>query len=194
MGEAAEELRTDELRRDIDERRASMSDTLEAIGDRVSPGRIVERRKNRVVAWSNDMRDRVMGTAHEVTDTMADKARSAGSAPSDAMETVRSNTAGAPLVAGGIAFGIGMLVGSLLPPSRTEKQLAGQAAQAVEPVKQELREAGRQMVDELKEPVSDAVQDVKDSTKERVQDVRQTAGDAAQDVKETAASRTQRTG
>jgi ElaB/YqjD/DUF883 family membrane-anchored ribosome-binding protein len=187
VGEATEELTTEELRRDIDDRRASMSGTLEAIGDRVSPGRVIERRKNRMVVWFAAVRDRVMGTAHDVSDRLGETARAVGSAPSNAVDGVRSNTSGAPLVAGGIAFGVGMLIGSLAPPSRTERQLGPGAMEAAEPVKKELQEAGREMVAHLKEPVSQAVEDVKQTAQDGAQHVRQRAGAAGEERREAPA-------
>jgi len=186
VGEATDELTTEDLRREIDDRRNSMSDTLEAIGDRVSPGRMIERRKNRMVLWFGSARDRVMGTAEDLSDRMSDKAHAVGSAPSDALDKVRSSTSGAPLVAGGLAFGFGMLIGSLIPPSRTERQVGQQALQAVEPVKQELKQAGQEMVDQLKEPATQAVQEVKQTAQQGAQQVRESATDAAQDVRQTA--------
>jgi len=39
----------DELRRNIETTRENLGETVEAIGDRVSPGRMIERRKNRVM-------------------------------------------------------------------------------------------------------------------------------------------------
>ena len=39
---------TEELKRDIEHTRADMSGTLDAIEDRVSPSRMIQRRKNRV--------------------------------------------------------------------------------------------------------------------------------------------------
>ena len=42
MGQSAEELR-----RDIEQTRNGLGNTMEAIGDRVSPSRMMERRKNR---------------------------------------------------------------------------------------------------------------------------------------------------
>ena len=39
---------TEELKRDIEQTRADMSGTLDAIEDRVSPSRMIQRRKNRV--------------------------------------------------------------------------------------------------------------------------------------------------
>jgi ElaB/YqjD/DUF883 family membrane-anchored ribosome-binding protein len=184
VAEATEELTTEELRRDIDDRRASMSDTLEAIGDRVSPGRVLERRKNRVVVWFGSARDRVMGTAQDMSDRMSEKAHAVGSTPSDALDKVRSNTSGAPLVAGGVAFGFGMLIGSLIPPSRTERQVGQKAMQAAEPIKQELREAGQEMVEQMKEPAREAVEDVKQTAQQGAQQVRQSASDAAQEMRE----------
>ena len=43
MGQSPEELK-----QDVESTRADLSDTLDAIGDRVSPGRMIERRKNRM--------------------------------------------------------------------------------------------------------------------------------------------------
>jgi len=56
---------TEELRREIESTRNDMSGTLDAIGDRVSPGRMMQRRKNRMAATIGSVRDRVMGTAHD---------------------------------------------------------------------------------------------------------------------------------
>ena len=56
MGQSPEELR-----REIEQTRMGMSENLDAIGDRVSPGRIVERRTNRVRNSVTSLRERVMG-------------------------------------------------------------------------------------------------------------------------------------
>jgi ElaB/YqjD/DUF883 family membrane-anchored ribosome-binding protein len=182
---------TEELMRDIDDTRSSMSGTLEAIGDRVSPGRVLERRRNRVVNWYLRSKDRVMGTAENLTDRAGDTAHRVGDtahrvsdAPGAAMDTVRSNTAGAPLVTGGIAFGIGLLVGSLIPPSRTERQLGQQAQHAVEPVKNELQEAGRDLVQNLREPVTEAVKDVKETARSGAEQVRQQTSESTDEIKQ----------
>jgi len=192
MGETAEELRTEELRRDIDDTRASMSGTLEAIGDRVSPGRMLERRRNRIVIWFGDARERVMGTAYGIGDRASGTAQQIGAAPTNTMENVRSSTRGAPLVAGGLAFGVGILVGSLMPPSDTERQLGERARQATEPLKSELQDAGREVVDHLREPVRDAVEDVKGTAQASAEQVKQTAGDSADRVCDTASDSVER--
>ena len=65
---------TEELRREIEYTRDDLGQTLDAIGDRVSPGRIVERRKNRVVNGLSSVRDRVMGTASDAGNSIGDTA------------------------------------------------------------------------------------------------------------------------
>ena len=60
---------TYELRRDIEQTRADLGETLDAIGDRVSPGRMIERRKNRMTSGIRSFKDRVMGTAEQAART-----------------------------------------------------------------------------------------------------------------------------
>ena len=67
----------DQLRRDIEHTRDGLSDTLDAIGDRVSPGRVIERRKNRASQSIQSLRDRVMGSAADATDSISDATGSA---------------------------------------------------------------------------------------------------------------------
>ncbi len=74
MGQTAEELR-----QDIADTRDNLSDTLDAIGDRVSPGRVIERRKNRMTAGVHSALERVMGSAHDAADAVRDAPSSVGS-------------------------------------------------------------------------------------------------------------------
>ena len=56
MGQESEELRAD-----IERRRESMTGTIDAIEDRVVPGRIIERRRQAAREWVGGVRERVMG-------------------------------------------------------------------------------------------------------------------------------------
>jgi len=170
---------------DIQDTRASMTGTLEAIGDRVSPARVLERRRNRMIGWVDNARSSVMGRADDLTSRVGDTAHQLADAPSTTMQGVRSNTKGAPLVAGGIAFGIGVLIGSVVPPSRAEKRLGEQMAGAAEPLKNQLQEAGREVAEHLREPVQEAVQDVKQSAQEGAQQLRETASEGADQVRQS---------
>jgi ElaB/YqjD/DUF883 family membrane-anchored ribosome-binding protein len=186
MGESAAELR-----RDIENTRADLGMTLDAIGDRVSPSRIVERRRNRMVYKVRDFKDRIMGSAehamdrgrdagHSMTGASGNALSSVGDTISDMPDMVRQNTAGSPLVAGAIAFGFGFLVASVLPASEAEIHAEQRLVEKAEPLKHELTEAGKEMADHLKEPAREAVSEVKETAREGAQDVTQSAKDAAQ--------------
>jgi len=151
MGQSAEELRYE-----IADTRAELGQTLDAIGDRVSPGRMIERRKNRFVVGMRSAKDRIMGTASDASHAVTDRVQGVGDGITDtagsAVETVRGapeaarqQAQGNPMMVGAVAFGIGFLVAAAFPPSRTEEQLAEQAMEKAEPVKQQLMESAKRL-------------------------------------------------
>jgi len=172
MGQTAEELK-----QDIAGTRDHLSDTLDAIGDRVSPGRVIERRKNRMTGGLRSAVDRVMGTAHDAADKVKDT-------PS----TVGSSTQGAPIVAGAVAFAAGFLIAVAFPPTEQETELTGRI---VEPVKEELSNAGHELADHLQAPAQEALAQVKQTAQEGVATVKDAATDAAADTKQQAQSAVQ---
>ena len=131
MGQESEELRAD-----IEQRRESMSETIDAIEDRVVPGRIIERKRQAAREWTGGLRDRVMGSAHSVgdqagsaKDRLSGGVSQAADKMSQAPEQLQRATAGSPLIAGAVAFGVGALVAALLPETESERK----AVQAVQP-------------------------------------------------------------
>jgi len=181
MGQSAEELR-----REIAYTRDDLGETLDAIGDRVSPGRMVERRKNRVVQGWTSVRDRVMGSASDAGHTVGDTAGSAVDTIKGAPDTVVQQTQGNPLAAGGIAFGVGVLLASVFPATSKEQQVAGQLKDKVQPLAEDLKQTGQQMAENLKEPAREAVESVKEAATESQQAVTETAKDAAQSTRHAA--------
>jgi len=194
---------TEELRREIEQTRNGLGDTLEAIGDRVSPSRAVQRRKNRMTGALRTARERVMGvgadTRHAIGDgthsfatsvkegTASVKDGVAGTAGS-AVETLHqmpqratTQTQGSPMAAGAIAFGIGFIAAAAFPPSRVERQAAGGL---VEPIKAEMSTAAHEVADHLKEPAQEALGAVKSTAAEGAQSVQGSAKDAAQATKQ----------
>jgi Protein of unknown function (DUF3618) len=184
MGQTA-----DELRRDIEETRSDLGSTLDAIGDRLSPGRIVERRKNRVRRALGRMREQVMGSESTPT-ALADRAGSAASSAADAArhapEAIRERTEGNPLMAGALALGAGFLVATVLPMSRKEKDLGGEVREKAQPVVDELTEAGREAAEHLKEPARQAAGEVKSTARESAEELKSTAKDGAHEVSDSA--------
>lgn len=192
---------TEELRREIEATRNELGDTLEAIGDRVSPSRVVQRRKNRVTGALREARDRVMGVGADTTHAIAGGTHSMATSVKDgvtdtagtAVATVRdmphaatSHTQGSPIAAGAIAFGVGFIAAAAFPPSRAERTMAGNIAEHVEPLKAEVTTAAHELVDHLKEPAMEAVGAVKDTASERASAVQETAKGAVQETTQEA--------
>ena len=180
MGQSAEQLR-----REIEYTRGDLGETLDAIGDRLSPGRMMERRKNRMRSGLQTVRERVMGTVSDtgsaVAETAGGVADAAGGAVSTLKETpdtVRQQTQGNPLAAGAIAMGVGVLLASVFPATEKERRAADQLMDKAEPLKDELMETGREMAEHLKEPAREAVDQVKEAASEGTQAVTDTARQA----------------
>jgi gas vesicle protein len=167
---------TDELRRQIEEKRSDLGETVEAIGDRVMPGRVIERRKNQISGGFRSVADRFVGTAQDVQHAVGDAAGSVHGAPG----AVRSQTQGAPLLTGALALAAGFLAAVVFPASEAEKRASGQLMDKVEPVKAELASVGQEVADHLKEPAKQAVEEVKAVATDGVDAVKDTAKDAAE--------------
>jgi gas vesicle protein len=186
MGKSASEVRSD-----IDDTRQEMSETIDAIADRTSPGRIIQRRRQRMSDRWRSVRERVMGRADDpcgsVDDSgpgMAESARDtagtvvegARQAPEKLLEQAQGN----PIAAGLIAFGGGLLVASLIPPSEVEQRVAGQVAEKAEPLRDELQRAGQEVADDLKSTAQESAEQVKQRAYEAAgtvqEDVRSSAG------------------
>jgi Protein of unknown function (DUF3618) len=187
----------DQIRSEIDQTQRELSADVDALTEKLSPQRMVERRVRRTRSVMTNMKDKIMGSttdayqtagsaasgvgenvsgrASAARDTVADTASSAADAVRSAPETVRRRAVGNPLAAGLIAFGAGWLLSSLLPASEPEQRVAGQvkdfAVEQGRPVAEQLGEAGQQAAEQLKE-----------SAQQRVETVRQTATNAASTV------------
>ncbi|MGQ5263860.1 DUF3618 domain-containing protein [Micromonospora sp. ZYX-F-536] len=202
----------DQIRREIEATRNSLSSDVDALAYKVSPSRIVDDRKQRARSALQNVRDKVMGTAsdlghgtghaaHSVGDrassaasSVSDAAHSAASSVSDAAHSaprvIRQKSEGNPLAAGLIAFGVGWLASSLIPASRREQQAATQIKEKVGEhsgaVKEKLGEVASELKEELREPAQQAAESVKSTAQDAVHAVKDDSRSAAQDVKDQA--------
>jgi uncharacterized protein DUF3618 len=166
----------EELRQEIEQTRQEMSRDVEALSDKVSPGRIVQRRLGRAKSAVASVREQVMGSASSGTGTLGSKAGAARSSISDAVgsapELATTRTQGNPLAAGLLAFAAGWLAAYLLPASKVEERAALSVEDKVkEPVKGELGRIADQVKGDLQGSAQDALQSVKDTASEATQAV-----------------------
>lgn len=181
------------IRADIEATRARLGTNVDAVADKVTPSHIVQRQTDKVRDAVFGAKEKVMGAAdhtagnvHSATGSAGAHLGDAGAAIGDAPAQVKAKTQGNPLAAGLIAFGAGLLVSSLIPPSEKEREAADALKSAAEPVTTQLTEAAKDMAQGLKEPAQEAMEYVKATATDAAQHVKEEGQTAASEVKETA--------
>lgn len=129
----------DEIRADIERTRGNLGRDVDALAEKVDPGRVVDRQTDRLKSRWRDMRESVFGSDDDDYHSgeqgrAAQLAEDAGEAVREAPDTIRRRTRGNPLAAGAIALAAGWLVGSLLPASRPEQQAASAVKDKAQPL------------------------------------------------------------
>jgi hypothetical protein len=190
VGQDAEALKSD-----IAERRENMTETIDAIGDRVVPGRIVERRRAAMRGWATGMRERVMGPVRgtkghvgAIPGRVGDGMSQMTDTITDAPAHVQEATAGSPLIAGAVAFGLGALIAALLPETEPERKAVQAVQPQVEAVTEAVKDAGQHAIETGKDSTQSAAQDLKESASDHAHQATDEAKGAAQQVKDTASS------
>lgn len=199
---------------DIEATRASLSRDIDELTDKVSPARVVDRRKEAARSRLASVRHKVMGAAPDlggvkdsvlgsgsgsgsgggvaagVSDRASQAAGSVSGVASGAVDSLGARAQGNPLAAGLVAFGAGMLLSALVPASAKEAQLASAAVDAAkehgQPVLEEAKTVGQQIGADLKDSAGESVQQVKDTAAESVEHVKAEGQSSAQTVKDQA--------
>lgn len=163
MGEEPEEIR-----REIEDTRARMTDTVEAIGYKADvPERIkdsISETKDRIVGRASRFGSQITGRAGELRSQMMDRSGDMGTEASQQMGRVRRMAEDNPL---GLTIGslaLGFLVGILMPTTRVESRAMGQMS---DEVKDRAKEMGQSALDHGKEVASDTLQAAKETASQR---------------------------
>ena len=181
----------DEIRADIERTRAELSRNVDTLGDTVNPKNIATRQVDRVKDRARNLRDSIMGSpydpddrgrAGELQSAVSDKASAVGDAVANAPQLAQQKTRGNPLAAGLIAFGVGLLVSSLIPASRKEQQAVGKLQDNLDPLKQQVSDVAKEMADNLREPAQQAVESIKSVAADGAANVKGEAQSAKDDV------------
>ena len=201
----------DEIRADIERTRAALSNDVDELAETVNPKNVAQRQVDKVKEAASNVKERVMGSdddysgsavgmgaggasardavadrAYAARDTVSERASEARGAVSRAPMAVKQKAQGNPLAAGVIAFGLGMLVSSLIPATEKERQAVSQLQENLEPVKEKASEVARDVGESLKPAAQEAAQSVKMAATEGAANVKQEGAAAAAEVKDQA--------
>jgi hypothetical protein len=189
---------TDQLKADIEYRRERMSGTVDAIEDRVVPGRIIRRRTDAARDWMGQARTRVMGPPQHVAAQVGAVPGQAASGVhqvadrvTDLPEQISDQTRGAPLVAGGIAFGVGALVALLLPETSPEQHLVSSLEPEISALTDAAKQTAQAATDTVKDSAKGAAAELKGVASEHATKAGEQARDAAQQVASAAKDQAQ---
>jgi len=150
------------------------------VGDKASSA------KEAVAGKAYAAKDAVADRAYAAQDTVSDKASDAREAVRQAPSRMKRRAQGNPLAAGVIAFGLGMLVSSLIPSTEKEREAVSQLQENLEPVKEKASEVARDVGEGLKPAAQEAAESVKTTAQEGAENVKQEGQSAAADVKDQA--------
>jgi len=184
----------EQIQRDIEGTRRELSTDVDRLAEKVSPGRVVSRRVDRVKSGASGLRERVMGTlpdpqqvkgragdaASTVGDTASNVVSSAGEAVAGAPQAVRRQAQGNPLGAGLVAFGVGLVLSSLIPATDAEKQMASRAEDTM---REPLQEKAKEMAAPLAESAQQSAQQLKETASSAASETMGDARSAAEDVR-----------
>jgi gas vesicle protein len=178
------------MRAEIEETRSTLSRDVNVLADTVNPASAAKRKAASARAAVLGAKDKVMGaTAQSASSTSS----AVGDALSDSKEKLRGQASGNPLAVGLIAVGVGWLVGSLLPASAAERQVAVQVKESTMPLANQtarevagkLQDPAQQAVESVRSTAADAAAAVKDETISSAQEVKAQAQDAKDTVQDT---------
>ncbi|WP_336661880.1 DUF3618 domain-containing protein [Leucobacter sp. USHLN154] len=176
----------DAIRADIERTRRSLGQDTDALVDKVTPGKIVDRQKDKVRTKFGSIKERVMGAADDASGTASGVAGRAGDAAHDAAHTVKAKAEGNPLAVGLVAFGVGLVAASLIPSTDKEKELSQTLRDEAQPLVDEATAAAKSVASNLQDPATEAAEAVKSTATEAAEHVKSEATSATGDVQSRA--------
>ena len=186
----------DAIRQDIEQTRAEMSDTVEAVGYKAD---VPSRAKEAVSEKVENVRSKVSDTATRAREAVAGTASRAGDASPSRGEVKQQSRRVAGMAREnplGLAIGataLGFLAGLAVPSTRVEDERLGPVA---DQVKDRVRETGQEALDRGRQVAQDVASTAADTARQRTQEqgqelaesTRQSAQDVASEARQGGSS------
>ena len=170
----------DEIRAEIERTRGNLGYDVDALADKVNPSSIAHRQTEKVKSRFSGIRDSIMGSVDNARNS--DAADAVKDAPHRAAEAAKGNA----LAVGLVAFGVGLLVSSLIPASEKEQELAASVKDGAAPAIDAVKGAAQDVAQNLKAPAQDAFASVKETAHDAASTVQGETKSAASDVQHSA--------
>jgi gas vesicle protein len=184
----------DQLEQRVRYQRREMEGTLDEIGDRVNPRSVYDRQRRNMRAKVSGWRERLMGSPDYGSDGSSGDGRlsQAADAVSHAPDAIRQQTRGNPLAAGLVAFGAGLLAGSVMPETDVERRAVREAEPQMRRVAEEAKDVARDIGEDVKESAVHQAEELKETAKESAEHVKESAQESGQHVRDDAQQSTKR--
>jgi len=167
----------DAIRREIEETRERMGDTVEALGYKAD---VPSRAKEKVTGTVSGVKEKIVGKAESVNDSTP----STGDVK-DAAKRGASVAQENPLGLAVGALAIGFLAGMLIPSTNVENEKIGPVA---DQVKDQVKQTGQQAIEHGKEVAQEVATTAQSAAQDAAQQVKETAQQSAQEHGQQAAS------
>ncbi|QQS00255.1 MAG: DUF3618 domain-containing protein [Austwickia sp.] len=143
-------------------------------------------RRDELMGRAGDTKDQLLDQAGELRDQAAARLSDAQGAVQGAPAAARRQTRGNPLGAGLVAFGIGALLGGLMPSTAKEREASVALKEKAQPLVEEAKGVAQEAVENLKPQAQATVDAVKSHAADSAEAVKAEGQDAAQTVKASA--------
>jgi gas vesicle protein len=170
----------DAIRREIEETRERMGETVEALGYKAD---VPSRAKDKVSGTFTGVKDKLVGTA----DSLNESTPSTG----DVKHAARKGVGVAQENPLGLAIGavaVGFLAGMLIPSTNVENEKLGPVA---DQVKDQVKETGQEALEHGKQVAQEVAQTAQSAAQDAAQQVKETAQQSAQEHGQQAAQTAQ---
>jgi gas vesicle protein len=180
----------DEIRQEIEQTRAEMSETVDAIGYKAD---VPSRAKEKVSEKVDNVKSKVSDTATRAKEAVTGTASRVGDATPSGADAKRSTRRAVGLAQEnplGLAIGaaaLGFLAGLAIPSTRVEDERLGPMA---DQIKDKAKETGQEALERGTQVAQEATQTAVQTAKEHGQDLAQSAKQNAQEAGSQARSRT----
>jgi len=158
----------DRIRREIEETRAQMDETVGALGYKAD---VKTRTKERVSGAGQSVRDKVLGPVQSASDAAPDREQVAVKAR-QAKGLAQENPLGFAIGAAAVGF----VAGLLIPSTRVEDEKLGPVS---DQVTEHAKQAGQEALEHGKQVAQETAQSAQETLKDSAQQHGQEAGEAA---------------